>query len=376
MSRQAPEAPKKRRPMSSPKKPSPKKEARQEESGCRPYKVVDYSDVVAENERIHSFLRMNDFLNSLPSDEVGSMGKVFNNPIQFSGGASAKAFRIIVDPSLGIGSKVMVDDERARREIAYYRMFTDNLLRRNGCPNFPLVSRCERCDVCSITQTRRVGDDYVTVKKPIERNCFTLFSELADGDLESVIRGLSSEEVLGMIFQVWMACASLERKGLVHNDLHFGNILYHSEEPERKNKGKWLWYRDGSDEIYVKHTGRLWVLWDFGMMVENGERESRDGEPFIVHNTFKNDIKLTFFPLLKKRFRQGSGSDVSVVKYSHPFIEVFDDLLDENESIIDVLKLLAYNDYYTDDTGNTRMMMITNKRTDDMDIINSRPYIV
>lgn len=363
MSRQAPpEAPKKKRPMSSPK-PSPKKESRQEESGCRPYKVVDFSDVVVENERIRSFLRMNDFLNSLPSDEVGSMGKVFNNPIQFSDGASAKAFRIIVDPSLGIGSKIMVDDERARREIAYYRMFTDNLLRRNGLPHFPLASRCERCDVCSITQT--YGS--VTIKKPIERNCFIIFSELADGDLESIIMKMSSEQVLGMILQVWMACASLERKGLVHNDLHLSNILRHSEKAERDNNGRWLWYRDGKDDIYVKHTGLLWVLWDFGMMLENGEKESRDGEPFIVDNTFKDDIKMTFFPLLKKRFRKGSASDPNAVWYTHPFIEVLDDLLKKNDSIITVLNLLAYNNYYD---------MIRAEWTEDMDVINSRPYIV
>lgn len=365
MSRKPPEAPtKRRRPISSPK-PSPKKEPKKEVlPRCHPYDVVDFSDVVEENERIHSFLEMNKFLNSLPSDEVGSMGKIFNNPIQFSKGSSAKAFSIKIDPSLGIAAKVMVDDERSRREIAYYRMFTDSLLRENGSPHFPLVSRCERCNVCSVTHTR---DDVSTQMPILEEKCFTLFSELADGDLESVIKTMSSEQVLGMIFQVWMACASLERKGLVHNDLHFGNILYHSEGPERANKGKWLWYRDGGNDIYVKHTGTLWVLWDFGMMVKNGERETRDGEPFIVNNTFKDDIKLTFFPLLKKRFRQGSGSDVSVVRYTYPFIEVFDDLLDENESIIAILNLLAYNNYDE---------MIRSERLDEMDVINRVPYIV
>lgn len=353
MSRQAPEAPtKKMRPMSP--KSSPKKEPKK--TGCRPYNQVDFSGVTVENERIHSFLRMNDFLNSLPSDEVGSMGKVFNNPIQFSKGESAVAFRIIVDPSLGIASKVMADTENARREIAYYRMFTENLLRRNGSPNFPLVSRCEKCDACSVTKT--YGS--VTTQIPIlNEKCFTLFSELADGDLQSVVLEMSSDQVLGMILQVWMACASLERKGIVHNDLHLGNILYHSEEPERTNKGRWLWYRDGKDDIYVKHTGTLWVLWDFGMMVEAGEKD--------VDNTFIDDITRRFFPLLKQKFRQRSGSDASVVWYTHPFIEVFDDLLKENDSIIDVLNLLAYNNYSD---------MIKSERTEDMDVINSRPYIV
>jgi hypothetical protein len=163
-----------------------------------------------------------------------------------------------------------------------------------------------------------------------------------------------------------MACASLERKGIVHNDLHFGNILYHEEGPERDNDGKWLWYRIGKDDIYVKHRGFLWVLWDFGMMVEAGEKESRNGEPFDVDNTFIDDIKIKFFPLLKQKFLQRSGSDSSVW-YTHPFIEVFDDLLDENTSIITLLNLLAYNNYYE---------MIRSERTEDMDIINSHPYIV
>jgi hypothetical protein len=107
------------------------------------------------------------------------------------------------------------------------------------------------------------------------------------------------------------------------------------------------------------------VLWDFGMMVEASQ--TRDGDPFFVNNTFIDDITARFFPLLKKRFRKGSAYDVSLVTYMHPFIEVLDDLLAENTSIIDVLNLLAYNNYYE---------MIRSERTDDMDVINSRPYIV
>ena len=162
-----------------------------------------------------------------------------------------------------------------------------------------------------------------------------------------------------------MACASLERMRIVHNDLHLGNILYHEEESEKENKGRWLWYRDGKDDIYVKHTGTLWVLWDFGLMINADE--TRDGDPFFVNNTFIDDITSRFFPLLKQKFLKQSASDPKAVWYTHPFIEVLDDLLKENDSIITVLNLLAYNNYYD---------MIRAEWTEDMDVINSRPYIV
>lgn len=329
------------------------------------YLPVNFSDVNISNERIFSFLKMNEFLDSLPSDEVCSMGKAFNNPVQFSSISSpnANAFRIVTQESIGIASKVMNDTRKSRDEISYYRLFTYKQLKENGLPHFPLVSRCEQCDICSVTKTYNQGKTYI--KTPIETTgrCFVLFSELADGSLESIINDMtSSEQVLSMIFQVWMACASLEKMKLVHNDLHLGNILYHSEPAEQMNSGKWLWYRledvdNDIFDIYIKHNGSLWVLWDFGLMVKNGSVDPRDtgDSTHIIQNTFKNDISMKFFP------------DVSRVlqKQMPDTFEVLNDVLAENTSIIEILKLLAYNNY--DD-------MIT--MTPPSEIINKTPYYV
>jgi serine/threonine protein kinase len=350
MSRQAPQAPTKASRNRKYTQELPKNQPKLENA---PELQVDFLYNENYNERIHSFLAMNDDLNSFSTDEIK---EILNQSTMLSG--FAYNYRDL------IALKVMADDDRSRREIEYYRYFT-RLVLKNSSPHFPLVSRCEWSNVC--VNTKKYGSLNIptTIKVNKDENkteCFILFSELGDGSLDSVVGEMSLEQVISMIFQVCMACALLERKGIVHGDLHFGNILFHSEEAERENKGKWLWYRINDFDIYVKHMGSLWVLCDFGMMVGAGKKDTRAGEEtFTVTDTFTSDIKMTFFPLIKKTFNRGFDG------YTHQFIEVLAYLLDENTSIITVLNLLAYNNYYD---------MIRAEWKDDMDVINSHPYIV
>lgn len=181
-----------------------------------------------------------------------------------------------------IGTKLMKDTHQSRKEIEYYNYFT-HLVLTNQTPHFPLVSVSQECELCEGISNR------------IE-NSIVVFSELADGSALNYfpqrMDNVKLPEMLSMICQVMMACLILEMKGIVHGDLHFGNILYHSEEEEVKNTNKYFHYMYGDKHIYVKHKGKLWVLWDFGLMTRNGEINPEHGE--INTNTLGVDISRLF----------------------------------------------------------------------------------
>lgn len=300
--------------------------------------------IFERQDRIKSYNHLHSFLISLTKEDICSLGKVLKNPVQFS---ESTAFRIRIDPSLGMAAKIMKNTETNRREIEWYHQFMDNVL-SNGVPHFPLVSRTEQCDVCSVTKTYNNIDWFTTV---VEKNCIILFSELADGDLKGTIASMKKkeEQIISMICQILMALLVLEKKGVVHNDLHLGNVLVHNEPEERANDGLFMHYRLGDQDLYIKHAGQLWVLWDFGMMVKNGGMDPRgDG---IVVDTFTNDWKSVFLPLLKRHLS------------SSQFIRDLSIITDSSTSILDVIKRLSNVISSIGDIG-------------DRDIMNKLPFIV
>jgi predicted unusual protein kinase regulating ubiquinone biosynthesis (AarF/ABC1/UbiB family) len=97
-----------------------------------------------------------------------------------------------------------------------------------------------------------------------------IMNELANGDLKQYLYNYSTRpqnknrDIFSALSQIFMGIAALQTHlHTIHNDLHWGNVLYHSITP-----GGWWWYRVGDTDVYIRNTGQLWVLWDFGMAVE------------------------------------------------------------------------------------------------------------
>jgi hypothetical protein len=92
-----------------------------------------------------------------------------------------------------------------------------------------------------------------------------------------------------MLEQVVMACLELETQSVIHNDLKPDNILWFDIDQTS------IHYNvdaNGKTAVVENPDKKLWVLWDFGMMVRNGERDLRG---IVVQNTLENDLK----PFLK-----------------------------------------------------------------------------
>ena len=266
-------------------------------------------DTVSKSlDRLANFNRMNNFLKDLSKDEICSLGEIFKNPTSFGESAEAHAFRIEIDHSFGMAAKIMKNTPRSLREIEWYYYLMSKF------PNFPLVSSYEICDVCSISKTYNQKDWKSQV---VDQNCIVLFSELADGDLQGIVETLKKDEgsIASMVSQVLMALLVLEQEGIVHNDLHFGNLLYHNQDVD-------LTYLD--DQITIPSKGKVWTLWDFGMMVKKGESDpgNRGHTPI---NTFETDWKMTFLPKLVEKFG------------SSPFVQRVNEITKISDSIWDVI---------------------------------------
>ena len=164
------------------------------------------------------------------------------------------------------------------------------LVLKDENPHFPLVSVSQECDLCEIK-----GRTY--------QGCLLVFSELADGSAADYfpirMPVYRKPELFSMICQIIMACLTLKKHGIVHGDLNFGNMLYHEEEEEKNNKEKYLHYIYGDKHLYIKHEGKLWVLWDFGKTAKEGDSDPIDTD-FIYTGSLKVDVtKLLYNSVLR-----------------------------------------------------------------------------
>lgn len=157
-----------------------------------------------------------------------------------------------------VACKLMAINKSNRDEIAILDKVSHEVT-DNNFMNFPMMYASIECDkpVC----TRRTPECPSDVLK---RKYFVVFNELADGDLKQWLHIDSPhtvDEYLSALFQIYMALAKLGSMNYVHNDMHWGNALYHQVPA-----GGWWWYRVAGTDYYIRNTGQMWVIWDFGMV--------------------------------------------------------------------------------------------------------------
>lgn len=240
------------------------------------------------NMRIKSFIALHNYLLDLKTRNLlcsmDSQWVIRKESFGEGETQDVEAFKVYSNnPELeAIGTKLLSDTQKNRSEIQYYNYFTDVVL-YNINPHFPLISVSQECNLCNS----------IGIKLKKLNKCLLVFSELADGSASKYFPvGRDSfhlvDELLSMTCQVLMALITLKSAGVVHGDLNFGNILYHEEQEEIQNKGKYLHYIYNNKHIYVKHEGKLWVLWDFGRTTPEGEYDNSDDRVNI--NTFYIDM--------------------------------------------------------------------------------------
>lgn len=114
-----------------------------------------------------------------------------------------------------------------------------NLVLNKVCCNLPLLYDHKICE---------------------RENKVVFYNELANGSfIDWIFIDHTEEEWEAFLFQLWLGMYVLQKQlKLVHNDLRFGNVLYH-ETNNVTNK-----YVINNKEYYMPNYGYTFVIWDFG----------------------------------------------------------------------------------------------------------------
>lgn len=147
--------------------------------------------------------------------------------------------------------KIMPINRHNKDEVDYYTHFNKIVISSQN-PHYPLVFHSRVCNNCPFHD------------RPKD-SCYMLMKEVADGDLKNWLkRKHPSEAYMSFWAQLCISGFALEQHNMVHDDLHWGNVLYHKVP---KAKGKYMHYTVGSHNVYIKIHGEHWVLWDFGLSI-------------------------------------------------------------------------------------------------------------
>ena len=189
-------------------------------------------------------------------------------------------------------------------EIAMYKRFTPMVLKQQS-PHFPIIIGTAKCDDCEFENINLHNNGKATT------GCIYVFNELAKGDLKQWSeKEHPLPDYYSMMAQLLLSLTTLHASGLTHNDLHWGNMLYH-EVPAggywhynvsisvNSEVGKLFRLEEPqSIDLYVKNTGQQWVLWDFGMMDTNFDSKMNYDMWYIsqVHEWAKRKNRKSFYP--------------------------------------------------------------------------------
>lgn len=169
---------------------------------------------------------------------------------------------------LKVATKVTALNSDTQQE-AFYLGFLRKFVLNNEFPHFPIMYDSKICakPLCTprdavTCPSRFLMDPYMII-----------MNELADGDLKGWLEEAphTVEEVTSAMFQIIMTLFKFAELGYVHNDAHWGNFLYHKVKP-----GGYWWYQVDGQDFYIRNTGQMWVLWDFGMVEDVYQRTHND----------------------------------------------------------------------------------------------------
>ena len=140
-------------------------------------------------------------------------------------------------------------------EIHILKNYTNSLIEKGICQNFPYVYDTFICDTCDF---ERQKDTKTTVKK---LPCYIIATELASGDLTNWHVGRNKKDLFNALFQSMAGIHALQKYFQIkNNDIKAPNILY-KEVPEG---GCWEYVIRGR-HYYIPNNGYICFINDFGV---------------------------------------------------------------------------------------------------------------
>ena len=204
----------------------------------------------------------------------------------------------------------MVDTEYSAHDRAWHEIFILKeilypILKKNICPNLPLLIDNFTCKKCKLT----LGD------KKDHYPCIITIIELADGTVKNYLgHNRSEEEIYILLFQIMAGLHAIQFHGQIMNyDIKKENVLIYNVYPG----GVWKYIIHGKP-YYIPNRGVLFVLNDFGLSRSMSPKfpmaKSRDEETFRLGSRYAVVSKNKFIPLNVPEKRDSNCDIVSSSK--------------------------------------------------------------
>lgn len=164
-----------------------------------------------------------------------------------------------------IQSEKVLNNSLVFSELFFLKL-TNFLVKKNINPHLPLVYKYFICDECKFSNKNL----------PSSSQCIIVANELAEGDLKNFLTVVkpSIKDLFTSYFQIFTAIYAIQKYfNIYHNDLHWGNVLYH-KKTNNTNKTHIKYIINGKSFV-VKNTDYLMVLWDFGLSIIPGKIDSK-----------------------------------------------------------------------------------------------------
>jgi len=129
-------------------------------------------------------------------------------------------------------------------------------------PNLPIIYKIIKCNDLSFANNFLKIKEKSKSKSKI-RSYVMILNELAKGDLYYFLKNtMMSDELWRNTYeQIFISLLILHSKGILHNDAHGGNFLYH-----KIKKGGCFHYNINEVDYYIKNLGYIWTSWDYGLI--------------------------------------------------------------------------------------------------------------
>jgi hypothetical protein len=138
----------------------------------------------------------------------------------------------------------------------YFLKLLSKLVTEKICPNLPIMYSYFTCNKCDIQNPE--AKQYYSGS----RDCILVITELADGDLKTLLQdyNYTYKQLLSIYFQIYAGIYAMRKYyNIWHQDLHWGNVLFHQIKP-----GGYFKYIIDGNSVLVPNYGILAVLWDLG----------------------------------------------------------------------------------------------------------------
>jgi hypothetical protein len=159
-------------------------------------------------------------------------------------------------------SKIMLMETDNLIEIDVLKKLTNLVIEKKN-PHFPIMYYNFTCSDPELNNDLPPNVN--------NQSYYININELANGDAKMFVHKHYSDDkkLRNALMQIFISIYSFHSFGYLQEDAHWGNFLYHRIKP-----GGYMKYIINGKELYLENLGYLWVIWDFGFIMELSENNT------------------------------------------------------------------------------------------------------